>query len=440
MKQQFQQIGQTAIVIGGGIAGLCAARSLADYFARIVILERDALPVKVEPRKGVPQARHAHALLAGGRQALEKLFPELTQQLVTQGAVRGYGRLFAGGGYHYQIRYGPQGVFLSRPLLESEIRARLLTIPHIQLLEHCSVQGLMMNDERTRVTGVRLAQHQGFPVAGVLNADLVVDASGRGSRLPTWLERGGYPKPEIERVEVNMGYTSRCYRREPGHTKGSCVVNVAPTAENRRGGALIAQEHDRWIVTLAGYCDDDPPVDETGFLTFSLKLPTGDLYEIIRTATPLSDPVAFKFSANQRYHYEKLTRFPEGLLTFGDALCSFTPIYGQGMTVAALSALALQECLSGGVAQLARRFFQRVSKIVDIPWNITVGNDVRVTGASKISSPLQKFFAWYMDKLHLAARHDVTVAFAFRQVSNLLALPSSLLHPQIFVRVLWRSV
>ena len=440
MAQQPQKLGKTAVVIGSGMAGLVAARTLADYYTQVLVLERDTLSASAEPRKGVPQARHAHALLAGGQQTLEKLFPGLRQHLVHRGAVRGYGRFFSGGGYHCQIRNGLQGLFVSRPFLESEVRARLLTFPNVRVVENCDVLGLVANEDRTRVTGVRAMCRLTASVEDLIPADLVVDASGRGSRTPAWLETLGYTKPDVELVEVHMGYATRLYRRQPEHLDGDLYVNVAPTPENRRACGMFAQEHARWIVTLAGYCGDYPPTDEHGFLAFARSLPTPDVYEMIRSATPLSDPVPFRFSANQRRHYEKLTRFPGGLLVFGDAICSFTPIYGQGMTVAAFEALALQQCLAAGTQKLAQRFFTQASKVVDTPWSMTVGNDRRVTKTEKARRPMTQFLNWYMGKLQIAARHDAAVAFAFRQVGNLLAAPPSLLHPRITLRVLWGNI
>jgi 2-polyprenyl-6-methoxyphenol hydroxylase-like FAD-dependent oxidoreductase len=439
MAQQ-QQAGKTAVVIGASMAGLLAARALADYFAHVTILERDTLPPSAEPRKGVPQGQHAHALLASGQQILEELFPGFTQQLLNQGAIRGQGRFFSGGGYHCQIQQGPGGLFVSRPRLEAEVRARLLTLPHVHVIDNCDVQGLAVDKEGTRVIGARIIRRQSASAEEILPADLVVDASGRGSRTPAWLEALGYPKPAMELVEVGMGYATRLYRRQPEHLDGDLFVNVAPTRENKRACGMLAQEGERWIVTLAGYFGDYPPTDEQGFLEFARSLAVPDVYEVIQTATPLSEPIPFRFPANQRRHYETLTRFPDGFLVLGDALCSFTPIYGQGMAVAAQEALALWECLAAGTHQLAQRFFKQASSVVDIAWSITVGNDRSISDAEGSQPPMLRFINWYMRKLQIAARHDPQLAFAFQQVANLIAAPASLVQPRIALRVLWGNL
>jgi 2-polyprenyl-6-methoxyphenol hydroxylase-like FAD-dependent oxidoreductase len=199
---------------------------------------------------------------------------------------------------------------------------------------------------------------------------------------------------------------------------------------------MLAQEGDRWIVTLAGYFGDNPRTDESGFLEFARSLPVPDVYDVIRTATPLSDATSYRFPANQRRRYDKLRRFPEGFLVLGDALCSFTPIYGQGMTVAGLEALALRDCLGMGTRHLAQRFFRRASKPVNIAWTITVGNDARLGGTAQARQPTARLLDWYMDRLHIAARHDARVASAFLRVANLIDAPSALLSPRIALRVL----
>ncbi|MBW7883698.1 MAG: hypothetical protein H3C34_13885 [Caldilineaceae bacterium] len=425
---------RTAIVIGGSMAGLMAARVLADHFTRVVILERDVLSEVAANRKGVPQGQHAHALLGQGRRIMEQYFPGLTESLIRQGAPLGHGRFFSGGGYFVRHTQTPPTLYVSRPCLEAEVRRRVRGIDNVEVIDGCDVLGLVASEDCRRVTGVRLIRRSDGATAEVLPASLVVDASGRGSRTPAWLEHLGYAAPAVDLVEVGMGYTSRLYARKPDDLGGDLLINIAPTPENRRASAVLAQEGDRWIVTLAGYFGVHPRVDDAGFRDFARLLPTPDVYDLISHAQPLSDPVPFKFPANQRRRYEHLARFPDGLLVIGDAICSFTPIYGQGMSTAAMQVQALQECLVHGEANLARRFFRTAAKAIDIPWSLTVGNDRRLSGASQPAP--KRLLNWYMARLQIAARRDPEVALAFLKVGSLFAPPASLLTPRMIVRVL----
>ncbi|MCK6629101.1 MAG: monooxygenase [Anaerolineae bacterium] len=440
----MKQIGQHALVIGASMGGLLAARALADYYRQVTLLERDSFPARGEQRKGVPQGRHTHALLAQGRQVMEAFFPGLTQQLVEQGALLSdalaEARRFIGGGYYCQTQTGLLSLMISRPVLEAQIRRRVLALPNVQALENCDVLGLTATEDRERVSGVRLVRRQAGSAEEVLPADLVVDASGRGSRTPAWLESLDYAPPEEEQVRAGMGYVTRIYQRQPGHLQGAKVVMILPTPQVKRGAIMLAQEGDRWTLTLAGYPGDHPPTDEPGFLDYARGLPAPDVYEVIKNARPLSEPLAAKFPTNLRRRYETLARFPSGLLITGDAICSFNPVYGQGMTVAAMEAAALAACLAEGPEQLAHRFFARVSKVIDIPWNITVGNDRRLVEPDRPVPSLARFINWYMGKLHLAARRDPVAALAFLKVTSLMVPPASVLHPRIALRVVWGNL
>jgi 2-polyprenyl-6-methoxyphenol hydroxylase-like FAD-dependent oxidoreductase len=438
----MKQAGQHAVVIGASMGGLLAARVLADSHAQVTVVERDAFPPPGEPRKGVPQGRHAHGLLAKGREILEELFPGLTQELLDQGALRGDVtwdvRWGLDGGMHRRVRSGMEGLLVSRPLLEAQVRARLLALPNVRALEGVHVSGLVTSADRAHVTGVRMRRQGSDDGEETLTADLVVDAGGRGSRTPGWLEALGYQPPEEEQVKIGIGYASRFYRRSPEDFGGALgfFAAPAPDAPYKRGGVALAQEGDRWLVTLAGYLGDHATPDEEGFLAYAKSFWTPAIYDVIKKAEPLGEIATYKYQANQRRHYERLGRFPGGLLVFGDAICSFNPIYGQGMTVAALETVALRECLAEGIAGLPQRFFQRASKMVDVPWSIAVGGDLRVREVEGPRPPMVRFINWYVGKLQVAARHDPAVVLAFQKVNNLMAPPPSILAPQIAARVL----
>lgn len=435
----MKQIGRNAVVIGASMGGLLAARVLADFYATVTVVERDVFPAAGEPRKGVPQGQQPHGLHARGRMVLEQLFPGLTETMVAQGGIlldiSHDFRWFANGGFHQPTRSGLEGLLVTRPRLEAGILARVQALPNVRIIEHCDVPGLLASPDRARVTGVRLARKDGA-AEELLEADLVVDATGRGSRSPAWLAALGYERPEEERVEVDMGYTSRHYRREPGQLPGLQGFAIAGAPPDGRNGVVLATERGTWSVTLAGYNGDFAPLDDAGFLAFARTMPTPELYNLIKDAEPVSAPLAYRFKANQRRHYERLARFPEGLLVFADALCSFNPVYAQGMTVAANEAIALQECLAGGANGLARRFFAAATPIIDAPWQLACGNDRELPHVQGERGAMDRFMSWYIAKLHLAAQSDAALSVTFLEVVNMMAPAPRLLHPAVALRVL----
>jgi flavin-dependent dehydrogenase len=418
-----------AIVIGGSMSGMLAARVLADHFAEVVLFDRDAFPQPGENRKGVPQGQHAHALLASGRQILERYFPGFKDELYGQGALKGdYQRVrwFDNGVYHTRFD-GLEALVISRPRLEAHVRARLSALPNVRINDRRDVDTLAA--DAGRVTGVKVGDD-------VISADLVVDASGRGSQSPAWLERLGFPRPPEEAVRVGLGYTTRIFQRKPDHLKGDIAVICPSAPPAKRGGVALAMEGDRWMVTLFGMLGDHPPNDDRGFLEFARSLPAPDVHEVIAQAEPLTALIPFKFPQSTRRHYESLARFPGGYLVFGDAVCSFNPIYGQGMSTAALQAAALDKCFAAGDAELAKRFFAAASKVIDAPWTMAVGGDLRYEDVDGPRTGMVKFVNWYIGKLHIAAAGDPAVARAFHRVANLLDPPPSLMQPAIAFRIL----
>ncbi|MFN8556730.1 MAG: monooxygenase [Dehalococcoidia bacterium] len=438
----MQRLGRHALVIGGSMGGLLAARALADFYDQVTVVERDRLTPEVAARKGVPQGRHAHGLLAKGREILEELFPGFTQELVARGALTGdlaaQSRWYLGGGYLRRRRSGLIGVAVSRPLLETHVRQRLLALPNVHLMDGAAAEGLLTSDDRSRVTGVRLARRDGAEGAGeeTVEADLVVDAAGRGSRTPAWLEAIGYPRPDEDEVVVDVGYTSRWYRRGPDQPNSDRVIVISGNGTQLRGAVLMAQDGERWLLSLGGYLGDHAPTDEEGFLAFVRSLPRPDIYDIVKNAEPLGEPVYYRYRASRRLRYERLNRFPAGLLTFGDAISSFNPLYGQGMTAACMEALALRDCLADGTNGLAVRFFRKAAEIVDVPWDIAVGGALVFPGIDGKPTARVRFVNWYVDKLQVAARRDGMLAVTFHQVTNLTMPPAQLLHPRIALRVL----
>jgi 2-polyprenyl-6-methoxyphenol hydroxylase-like FAD-dependent oxidoreductase len=422
-----------AVVIGASMGGLLAARALTSHFERVTVLERDRFPQVGYNRKGVPQGRHAHGLLGRGREVMEDFFPGLTQDLVAQGALSGDTQeivcWYAGGRALASGRSGLMGLAVSRPLLEGYVRQRLMAIPALCFMENCKVLGLT-HDGSDHVTGVRLVQRDLGNSEEHLSAELVIDASGRGSQSPKWLEDLGYPRPEEERIQVDIGYATAHFGRPPGERNSAVVAGM-------RGAAMIAQEGDRWILSLGGFVGDHPPTDLEGFRLYALSLPSPEIHAVVNHGELIGEIVPFKYPASLRRHYQKLARFPQGYLVFGDALCSFNPVYGQGMTSAALQALTLQGELAKGTEQLAQRFFNAAAAVVDIPWQIAAGNDLNNPRIEGRRTAQMRFVNWYLSKLFPVAQRDPAVARAFLKVTNLMAPPTSLMSPAVALRVLF---
>jgi hypothetical protein len=368
---------------------------------------------------------------------IEQFFPGWTDEVVASGGVRGD---IAGDvswvGHGVTLKSAPSdliGLLASRPVLEGHVRRRLLALSNVRAIENCAVQGLVASEDHSAVKGVRVRTGN---IEEIIDADLVVDASGRGSSSPAWLESIGYIRPAEERIEIGIGYTTRIYRRRPTDLNGKYAVVVAGSGPNWRNGVVLYQTEDRWIVSIGGFFGDNAPDDDLLFAAYAGSLPTSEIYDIVAHAEPLSDFVSYRYPANLRRRYEELTQFPSGYLVFGDAICSFNPVYGQGMTVAAQEAALLRQCLEAGDVDLARRFFAAAKGAIDVPWDIAVGNDLRHPKVQGPRSPKVRFINWYIGKLHMAARHDAELATAFLRVANLEAPPTLLLSPANVLRVI----
>jgi 2-polyprenyl-6-methoxyphenol hydroxylase-like FAD-dependent oxidoreductase len=423
------------------MAGLLAARALADHFEQVTLLERDTFPPLGENRKGIPQGKHTHVLLERGRDIMEEFLPGLTDDLTRHKAITiadtsANVRWFHSNGYHQPGISGFSGIGVSRPLLEALVRQRVLALPNVRAMENCNVRGLATTADHTRVTGVHLVNRQDERTKETMVADLVVDAGGRGSHSPAWLAELGYERPSEEKVAIGMGYVTCYYRRQPEHIPGLEGIVIMATPPDTRLAVLLAQDHNRWVLTIGGYLGDHAPIDYPGFVEAAKQLSTPDIYNVIKDAEPLGDPVPYKFPANLHHQYEKLTAFPQGYLVIGDALCSFNPIYGQGMTVAAMEAKALSEWLVQADNRQAQHFFAKASKIIDLAWDAAVGTDLSFPDVEGERTPLVRILNWYVGKLHMAAQRDAQVSIAFLKVINMIAPPPSMMHPRIVWRIL----
>ncbi|HZU34928.1 MAG TPA: FAD-dependent monooxygenase [Gemmataceae bacterium] len=438
-----------AVVIGGSMAGVLAARILADHFERVTVVERDRYPQGPAARKGAPQARHVHVLLTRGQRILEQLFPGLADDLTAAGApvvdaAQDVAWLTPAG---WAIRF-PSDLTLwsaSRELLEWAVRRRVMGLPNVQFLEECDVAGLLPDAAGQGVAGVALRRRRpaaGEKMEGEFTADLVVDASGRGSHAPQWLGALGYSAPEETVVNSCLGYASRVYQVPdcpPEGWKALYLQSKAPSGT--RSGLLLEVEGKRWMVTLSGRGGDYPPTDDAGFVEFTRSLPSPMLYEAIRDAKPLTPISGYRATENRLRHYERLARWPEGFVVLGDAACAFNPVYGQGMSTAAAGAMTLDQCLRRPEKKgLAKRFQRELAAVNAIPWLLATGEDYRyptTTGgrAGWLARLQQKYVDWVVQ----LSTEDSAVRLQFLKVLHLIETPQTLFRPSIVLKLLRRA-
>ncbi|MGY1618103.1 FAD-dependent oxidoreductase [Geodermatophilus sp. SYSU D00691] len=430
----------TAVVIGASMAGLCTARVAAERFDRVVVVDRDRLPAAAEARPRVPQGRQPHLLLAEGARLLEAWFPGVGAELRDAGAVdldlcADFSWHQAGGVLRRPVS-ALRSPSMSRPLLERLVRAHVEQLPGAVVRDGEAVIGLTVDEPGTRVTGVRLAD------GGSLSADLVVDATGRSAHSVAWLVDLGFPPPRTTVVRVDTRYVSRTYRRSDAPERDWKAAAVVDTPAARRLGMALPVEGGRWIVLLAGFGDESPPVEEAARLAYARSLPSPVIADVMASSEPLGEPATHRFVDNQRRHVERLRRFPLGWVLAGDAVCSFDPVYGQGMTSAALQAQALGRCLdrSGAVNRaFARRYFAAAGRAVAAPWSIAVGGDF-VFPDTRGAKPLgTDALNRYLTRATRAAHHDDAVVLRLQEVQALVRRPGSLLAPGFAVRVLRRG-
>jgi len=445
MPEMKAKIGNHAVVFGASMAGLLAARSLSEFFDTVTVVERDPLP-DIPPetaaaRRGVPQGRHLHGLLPRGAQVLEDLFPGILDQLVLDGAHhmdgRDLSRLYYNLNGHTMVRTGCATSFTAylatRPFLEEHVRARLRRIANVTLLDDHDIVETTATQDRHRVTGARVVNRRTREDI-TLSADLVVDATGRGARTPTWLDRLGYDRPTEDHVAVHLTYVSQFLRMAPDalHEQG-VVVGVVPGRPHGLG--ILHSENDTWMFTVFGIAGHEPRPDLMSMCEVVKDYAPVHLLDAIRAAEPIGEPTRHRQPSSQWRRYDKMQRFPAGLLVIGDAICSFNPIYGQGMTVAALEALALRDCLSSGTRGLARRFFRAAAIPIRQAWELSANPDLSLPEIDGTPPLLTRLLNVYVDRVLTAAEYDPVAVNQFFRVTALVDPATRLLRPGM----MWRA-
>lgn len=447
-------LGGQAIVIGASIAGLATARVLSDHFASVTILERDAIDATTRERRAIPQGHHLHTLLRGGQEALVAVFPELIEQLRAAGAVHfrvgieGVIHCPSGPFYNFgctvrePFDFGVDLHNQSRGLLEQCVRQLTLQRPNVRLAPGTSVDGLLGN--RERVTGIRVRSEGG---AESLQADLVVDAGGRGSQMPRWLEALGVKPPPETSIDIDFAYASTKFRIPAEYDEPyRLMIFHGPAPRHAKAAAMLEIEDRTWHVSAAGRFDEKPPADAEGFMRFAQTLPTPKLYQLIRNAERVADIKVYRFQKSMRRHYDRLVEFPGGLLVIGDALCSVNPVYGQGMSTSALEAKALGELLDrsakdgNGLDRLARQFFAVAAILIDTPWSLAEAADFLYPQTTGRRPRFMALRTRYLDALNALSAEDTAVNHLMTEVFHLAKPVAALSTGPVMRRALTRIV
>lgn len=445
--------GRHAVVVGGSLAGLLAAHVLADHADRVTIVERDRLPDGPEPRGGVPQSRHTHVLIPGGQRAYDALLPGFCEELMALGAPRVGAPSdlvqWQAGRWFRRTEETAHFISPTRPLLEWLVRRRVLANPRIEVVQGTETVGLV--GDASRVRGVLLRERGAAAVAvgrepQRLAADLVVDASGRGSKAADWLTAIGAEPPVEETLETGLAYATRFYRADEDGSGDSDVRGhfIVPNPGQTFGAVVLPAEGDRWMVTLSGLRGAEPPLDDRGFTEFADRLPHSITRDWLDAAKADAPALAYRTTANIRRRYDRPGRRPAGFLATGDAQCVFNPIYGQGMTVAAFSALALRDALGENRRTPTTERVQKAMYAASRQaWDISAGSDKNMptaSGSAARSTVADRVAGWYLGRVEARAPGDPAVGRVFRDVLYLTHPVSALFAPRIAKAVLFGSV
>ncbi|MFE2581397.1 NAD(P)/FAD-dependent oxidoreductase [Streptomyces sp. NPDC059378] len=437
MSEGSLQTSSRAVVIGGSLAGMLAAAALAKHVDTVEVIEAHDLPAGPEPRRGVPQAAHFHILLSGGADAIDQLVPGAIAELLASGANRVPMNtnmvLYSPEGWYRRWKTDTQYLIAaSRDLTDFVVRQRVLKDERVSIRTGVRVVGLL--GDHHKVTGVRVEGPDG--PATEIAADLVIDASGRGSRTPQWLAGLGIPQLPQDHIDSGLVYASRVYRA-PVPTENWPLINVQADprkAGDGRSGGIAPIEGGRWHVSLMGTPGGQPTREAEAFESFARRLRHPIVADLLAHAEPLTDVTVTRSTTNRRYYYERLNAWPAGFVVVGDALASFNPVYGHGMSVAALSAMALRTQLAatGLVAGLSRRAQRAVAEPVHLAWSLAVGQDIHhPTTEGQRASVADRILHRFVSRLSYTATGSYQVARAMTDVLTLQASPTSLVRPAV---------
>ena len=401
-----------AIIIGASMAGLLAARVCANHFEKVIIVEKDPLGDSPNNRRGVPQDHQLHILLSKGMEIINHYFPGIEAKLKEKGAIIGdlgeKMKWYGDGGYRPVCATQVRTAFMSRPLLEYTVRHELNRRKNIEILSKTDFDKFIIRDGV--VKGISTSN-------GDLFGQLTIDARGFASRLPMELTKSGYTPPREEKVKVNVHYTSCLFPREESY---ETLVNInANPPFHSKHGTLQPLEDNKMIVMVQGRNADTVPADLEAFKNYTKSLDAPDIYEKIRNINPVGSLYKYKIPYVRWHHFEELKAFPEGLLPIGDSICRLNPVYGQGMTSAALQAQTLDKLLARYQKKIWKQYFKKVSKIIKAPWDITIGEDFKFPETEGTPPSVPSFMVRYFDRLVRVMNNDPVIYQPFMEVLNM---------------------
>ncbi|GIP36630.1 NAD(P)/FAD-dependent oxidoreductase [Paenibacillus sp. J2TS4] len=438
---------ERAVIIGGGIGGLLAAKVLSDYYNEVLIVDRDDFPEKPGNRPGVPQGFQPHRLTPRGKMIIERLFPGLNDDLLAQGAALSQDKI-----YRFTNQYGiltmpnpEKDVMCSRALLEWGLRQRMKKISNVRFLPKQNVIGLQTNQDQTIVSGVRIRERGQSNLKKVIAADMVIDTSGRQSKLGNWLQELGIeiPKPDI--LKVSLGYSTRHYKIPSNLAEKWALVHIEGEAirrENTGIFAIIENNIAEMLLWNAG--GNYPTTDAEEYEEVVANLTDPIIADIWNKLEPLTPPRGYRIKELFRNRFEQIPRWPSGLLVLGDALCNFDPIYGQGMTMAAVEVEMLESCLRDQRVNpqpgFERNVLQRLQEVIEPTWWLNAVADLKWPGVEYDGRPLkgitfaQKYFDLYLRQATIQS--DFELFSLYWAVNSLLFLPSQIINPQMMKSIL----
>ncbi len=438
MYQKKESVNR-AVVVGNGIAGKLTARVLSEFFDEVIVIEKDKDCEDSSSRKGVPQGKQGHVLLKSGEEALEELFPGIIHELSQDGAKLSD---FAGdlSWFHHgnqKVRFASKVTISqqSRPLLEWRIKKRLETIPNIITRYSSTVQKVSFR--KTEISGIVIEEQNGKLTE--ISASFIIDASGAAALHTKWLKDSGFTMPAKTEIKVDLFYASMIYQKlSPGTSNWHSLLSYPNPPLQNRGGTISPLEGNQMLVTLIGYGSDEVPADRESFLRYSKSLDDPHFYEAIKAGLPLSEVInVYRFPSMRRFHLEKQNNWPSGLLVVGDAFCRVDPVFAQGMSLAAMEAIALRGLLSKRLSKkdLTKKFHRKISRIIDMPWLIALTEDFRFSTTNGPKPAGLRLLQWFVKKVSLACSHDEKVYAQFIKVLHLKSHPFSLANPRLLARI-----